>query len=369
MLNKKICFISPWSIHSYRWLDTFHRKGYDISLITDTWGWIIPKVPSIPYYVLPTLDLYNLERLVPNFLLITKILRKTNPDLVHLHVSPHYGLLVKLNRIPFILTSWGLEIFQLPHSIFLRRVMTKNVGVAARKITVDGECLKNMWMEMGIPEEKIEVIPFGVDTKLFNPDVDGRGVRERLGIEENDITVISTRPLYNHHYNVECLVKAIPIVLKKHRNVKFIIKGVGPLEDYLRNLAKNLNVDEHVRFVGLMPYGEIAQYLTASNIYVSTSFYDSTSVSLLEAMACGLPPVTTDILGNREWIQNECNGLLYKPQDHAALAEKLTKLVENEDLRKKFGETNRKLILERATWEKCVSKMEAVYQSIAQRRR
>jgi glycosyltransferase involved in cell wall biosynthesis len=328
-----------------------------------------PKLPSIPYYVLPTLDLYNLERLAPNFLLITKILKKTNPDFVHLHTHHHYGLLLEMNRVPFILTSWGLEIFLLPHLSFLRRAMAKNVGLAARKITVDAECLRNMWGAMGIPEEKIEVIPFGVDPNLFNPNVDGRSVREELGVKEDDIIVISTRPLYNHHYNVECLVKAIPIVLKKHKNVKFIIKGVGPLKDYLRNLARNLKVYEHVRFVGLVPYGEIAKYLAASNIYVSTSFYDSTSVSLLEAMACGISPVTTDIPGNREWIQDECNGLLYKPQDHAALAERLIKLVEHEDLRKKFGETNRKIILERATWEKCVSKMEAVYQSIAHKQR
>jgi glycosyltransferase involved in cell wall biosynthesis len=222
-----------------------------------------------------------------------------------------------------------------------------------------------MWVSMGIPQDKIEVIPFGVDTNIFNPNMDDRSVRDKLKIKEDDITIISTRPLFNHHYNVECLVKAIPIVLNEHRNVKFIIKGVGPLEDYLRNLAKNLNVYENVRFVGLMPYNEIAKYLVASDIYVSTSFYDSTSVSLLEAMACGLPPVTTDIAGNREWIQNERNGLLYPPQNYKALAEGITKLVEHEDLRKRFGERNRDIVLERAAWEKCVSKMEAVYQSIA----
>jgi glycosyltransferase involved in cell wall biosynthesis len=236
--------------------------------------------------------------------------------------------------------------------------------MAARKITVDGECLKKMWVSMGIPEDKIDVIPFGVDMNIFNPNIDGRNIRDMLKVEEDDIAVISTRPLFNHHYNVECLVKAIPIVLKEHENVKFIIKGIGPLEDYLKNLAKSLNVYENVRFTGLLPYNEIAQYLVASDIYVSTSFYDSTSVSLLEAMACGLPPVTTDIAGNREWIQNERNGLLYPPQNHKALAEGITKLIEHEDLRKQFGKKNRKIIVERASWEKCVAKMEAIYDSL-----
>jgi glycosyltransferase involved in cell wall biosynthesis len=295
---------------------------------------------------------------------ITKILKKTKPDFVHLHVFPHYGLLVKLNRVPFILTSWGLEIFLLPHLNFLRTVLTRNVGVAARKITVDGECLKTMWVSMGVPEDKIEVIPFGVDTNLFNPNIEGRSVRQKLGIGEDDITIISTRPLYNHHYNVECFVRAMPTILKKHKKVRFIIKGVGPLEDYLKDLARQLGVFEYIRFVGMMPHGEIARYLNASDIYVSTSYFDSTSVSLLEAMACGLPPVTTAIAGNREWIQNGFNGLLYPPQDHDALAEKITCLIEHDDLRKEFGKRNHRIIMERATWEKSVSEMEAVYRSV-----
>jgi len=236
--------------------------------------------------------------------------------------------------------------------------------MGARKITVDAECLKEIWVEMGIPENKIEVIPFGVDINLFNPDVDGRSSRKALGIKEDSITIISTRPFYNDHYNVECLVEAIPIILKKHKNVRFIIKGVGPQEGYLKALAKKLHVYEYVRFVGLMPYREIAQYLAASNIYVSTSIFDSTSVSLLEAMACGLPPVTADIPGNREWIKNEVNGLLYPPKDHRALAEKITRLIEDENLRKQFGEKCHWIIEERATWEKCVSKMESIYLSL-----
>lgn len=362
-MNAKICYISPWSIHSYRWLQAFYEKGYDLSFITDTSAWVTPKPPQIPVYILPTLDRYNLEHL-PNFLSVTKILRKTRPDFVHLHVHSHYGLIVDFNRMPFILTSWGLEVFLLSRLSLPRQILSRHVAMKARKITVDAECLKKIWVGMGVPEGKVEVIPFGVDTNLFDPKIDGRSIRKRLGIREDNITIISTRPLYNHHYNVECLVKAIPIILKKHENAIFIIKGVGPLEDYLKELAKKLHVYENVRFVGLTPYREIAQYLNASDIYVSTSYFDSTSVSLLEAMACGLSPVTTDISGNREWIHNEVNGLLYPSEDHKVLANRVTQLIGDKALRKKFGERNRQIIIEKATWEKCVTKMEAVYQSI-----
>jgi glycosyltransferase involved in cell wall biosynthesis len=177
--------------------------------------------------------------------------------------------------------------------------------------------------------------------------------------------MISTRPFYNNnHYNIECLIRAIPVIIESYGNAKFIIKGTGPLEGYLKRLVEKLNISKHVRFVGLVPYDEVAQYLCASDIYVSTCFVDSTSVSLLEAMACGLPPVVTDILGNREWIENGENGFLFPPKNPTALAEKVIQLIENQSLRKRFGERCFQIIKRRAIWEKCVSKMEAIYKSL-----
>jgi glycosyltransferase involved in cell wall biosynthesis len=244
-----------------------------------------------------------------------------------------------------------------------RKTLAQYSATKARKIVVDAECVKQIWVRMGIPKSKVEVIPFGVDTNLFNPNVDGSGIRKKLGIRENDVAIISTRPFFPH-YDIECLIKAVPAITEKHQNVKFIIKGKGPLEDSIRKLAQKLRVEQFIRFSYPVPYHEMAHYLKAADIYVSTSFVDSTSVTLLEAMACGMPPVTTDIPGNREWIKNEVNGLLYPPKDHRALAEKITQLIENENQRKQFGEKNHQIIEEKAAWEKCVSKMESIYDSL-----
>jgi len=318
----------------------------------------------VPIYVLPTLNIKNFHRrLIPNYISITRILKKIKPDLVHLHTQHHYAPAVYLSRIPYILHSWGLEVLELHHMSIFRKVLAKKVATKAKKIVVDAECMKKIWTSIGVPEDKVEVIPFGVDTNLFKPNINGNNVRKKLDIREKDIAVTSTRPFFNH-YNIECLIKAIPIIVRKHKNVKFIIKGRGPLESNIRKLANKLHVNQHIRFTHPVPYHEMPQHLAAANIYVSTSFIDSTSVSLLEAMACGLPPITTDIPGNREWIKNEANGLLYPPKDHRALAEKITQLIENENQRKKFGERCFQMIEKRATWEKCVSKMEAIYQSL-----
>lgn len=294
-----------------------------------------------------------------------KILKGINPDFVHLHVDHQYSLVSALSGFPFMLTSWGLEVQTLPYASFVQKSLARIAALKARAITVDANFLKEIWVSMGIPEHKIKVIPFGVDTDRFNPDVDGSAIRQELHIEKTDVVIISTRPFYNNeHYNVECLIRAIPTVVKGHENVKFIIKGVGPLESYLKQLAEKLNVSKYTRFVGLVPYDDLGRYLCASDIYISTCFVDSTSVSLLEAMACGLPPVVTNIAGNREWVKDGENGFLFPPKSSTALAEKATRLIDDNQLRKRFGERCIPIIQRRATWERSVSEMEAVYRSI-----
>jgi len=346
-------------------MEAFYRRGYDLSIITDCKAWVAPSVGFAQVHSLPTLRKTNFpQRFVPNTLRIIKILKELDPSLVHLHVQHLYSFAIIQSRYPFILTSWGAEVLSLPNTNILDKSIAKIAASRARSVTVDAHCLKEIWTKMGIPENKIQVIPFGVNLSVFNPNVEGSSIRRRLRIGNDDIVIISTRALENDHYNIECLVMAIPLVLKRHQNVIFIIKGSGPLKAYLENLIDKLNISDSVRFVGLTPHHEVAQYLAAADIYVSTPFIDTTSVSLLEAMACGLPPIVTDIAGNREWIKDEVNGLLYPPKNSMALAEKITQLIENEDLRRRFGKDCFQIVKRKASWETCVDKMEAIYQSL-----
>lgn len=346
-------------------MEAFSQRGYNVYFITDSRCWVASEPRFIPVYLLQTSSGTKFPRhAIPNMLRVMRILKEINPDIVHLHVEHFYSLANVLSKVPFVLTSWGLEVLTLPHVDFFRKSSARIAATKASMVTVDAKCLQEIWIKMGIPENKIKVIPFGVDLNIFNPNVDGSAIRRKLRIRKTDVVIISTRPFYNAHYNVECLIRAIPLILSNHKNTKFIIKGAGPLENYLKRLTKTLNVSKYVRFVGLVPYDKVPQYFAAADIYVSTCFVDSTSVSLLEAMACGLPPVVTDIPGNREWIEDGENGFLFPPKRPTALAEKVIQLVENHSLRKRFGERCFQIVKRRATWEKCVSKMEAIYESL-----
>lgn len=360
----KICYISPVHQHIYRWMEAFAKKGYSTSLITDSNCWVAPQIPFSRVYTLPTLTKENSKLfLIPNILATTKLLSKIKPDLVHLHVQHYLSSAIILSRLPFILTSWGIEVMTLPQVNLLFRSWAKVTANKAKTVTVDAKFLKKIWVENGIPQNKVKVIPFGVDTNVFHPQVSGSAVKGKLGIADSDVVVISTRPFYNEHYDVESLIKAIPLVVEKHPSVKFIVKGSGPLETHLRKMAKKLKVDRHTCFVGVVPYEELAQYLSAAHIYVSTCAYDSTSVSLLEAMASGLAPIVTDTIGNREWINDEKNGFLFTPKNHIELAEKLNRLIESQSMRQAFGQRCVEEVQRSARWQKSVSEMEAIYRA------
>ncbi|MFX1538438.1 MAG: glycosyltransferase family 4 protein [Promethearchaeota archaeon] len=367
----KVCYISPLSIHSLRWMEAFSQRDYDLSLIKDSlwnYGCVIPKSTSIRVYALPTLTRTNFpRRFVSNYFAIMKILKRIAPDFVHLHVQHHYWPVIVKSGFPFILTAWGGEVLRLLGTNIFRKSLAKSAAHKAHMITVDAKCLKDIWVNMGVPEDKIRVIPFGVDVDLFNPNVDGRSIREEFRISKKDIVVISTRAFYNDHYNLECLIEAIPSIIEACENVKFIMKGSGPLERYLKNLAKKLGVKEHVHFHGVVPHNKMPQFLSAADIYVSTCFFDTTSVSLLEAMACKLAPVVTDILGNREWIRDGVNGFLFPPRNKAVLAEKIIRLAENHKLRDIFSRRCVDIVEKRARWEHCVSKMQAIYETLLKR--
>lgn len=366
MTRLSVCHIGPLSIHSHRLTESLARKGYKVTLIADSEAWIAPKFGRlVPTFMLPTLTQSNFLKLFfTNSIRVVHLLKKIQPDLVHLHAQHHYSIAITLSGLPFILNSWGTEVLELPTTSFSRRALAKMAAAQARRIIVDARILKHIWKRMGVPEQKTEIIPFGVDMNVFNPKVDGDPIRKKLRLKKTDIAVISTRAFYNSHYDVERLIRAIPLVVDTCHNVKFIVKGSGPQGCHLRNLARRLGVSSYVYFAGLVPHPELARYLRAADIYVSTSRVDSTSVSLLEAMACGVPPVVTNIFGNREWIHAGVNGLLYPPGDARALAEKIVQLSQNAELRERFGEKCFLIVKERASWEKCVSKVEKTYAQV-----
>jgi len=358
-MKLKICYLADGqSIHTQKWVRYFADKGFNVYLVTfDNTGQIEGvKVHNLGYhsklaYPRRVLDVKN-------------AVREIEPDILHAHYVSHYGMYAALTGFkPFVVTAWGSDVLIRPKKSMIRKRIVKYVLKKADLITVDSESLMRLVMSFGVHNTKVKLINHGVNLNIFCPSAKDKKLRERLRFPPSSRVVISTRSL-EPIYDIKTLIRAVPIVLRSVVDAYFIIVGGGSLRRKLEMMADQLRISSNVKFVGQVSQMEVARLLCSSDLYVSTSLSDTTSVSLLEAMACGLPVVVTELEGNMEWIKDEINGFLFPTGDSGALAERIIYLLSDEDTRKKFGATNIKIVKERADYIKEMSKMEELYRNL-----
>jgi glycosyltransferase involved in cell wall biosynthesis len=157
-------------------------------------------------------------------------------------------------------------------------------------------------------------------------------------------------------------------VLKEIPESKFVIAGEGLEQRRLKDLAESLDISNSVKFVGFIPNDELPEYLNTMDVYVSTSLSDAgIAASTAEAMACGLPVIVTDVADNIDWVEDGDNGFVIPVKNPKVLAEKIIYLLKNENIRKKFGKSGRKIIEERNNYYKEMEKMENIYEKLMER--
>ena len=360
MSKMRICyFADAQSVHTQKWVKYFASKGHETHIISFSRARIknvtvhyISAHPSIPFILMHTQ-------------MVKKMVRKINPDILHAHHLTVYGLCGALSGFkPFVATAWGSDVLPIQLENLATRILTRCIAMyvirKADMVTADSKSSMRRVYKLGGTYRKIRFISHGVDLRVFHPQKKYKILREKLGIPRTALVIISTRHL-KPIYDVGVLLSAIPFVLKHHPNTYFIIVGEGSLKQKFQTLVEKLKVTENVKFVGKVPNSKIPTYFAASDIYVSTSLSDTISVSLLEAMACKLPVVVTDLEGNKEMVKNGINGFLFPKKDYTMLGEKLVYLLENKKERTNFGSINRRIVEKEANYEKEMMKMEWVY--------
>ncbi len=294
------------------------------------------------------------------FFITTYVLFKQRCTLIHAHwVIPTglIGLLAGLLfRTPLVVTIHGSDLRMAMAQPFLLKLFL-SVCKKAQHITCVSEAQKREIKRLGINEEKISLFPMGIDEDFLK-------VRRGEG-QRGTFTVLSNRN-FLRIYNVSLLVRAIPMVLKEEPNTKFLIAGDGLERDRLEKEARKLNVNPSIQFLGRIPHDEMPNLLAQTDIYVSTSLYDGTSVSLLEAMACGAFPIVTDIPSNREWILDGENGFLIPTENEDILAKRIVEAIRNNRLLGEASEKNRKIIEEKANLLKKIKEIAKVYEESTQ---
>jgi glycosyltransferase involved in cell wall biosynthesis len=321
---------------------------------------LLIEYENIPYI---RMIIYYLTGLLWAFYVILR----NGCDMIHIHWAIPTGLIGVLVRgilkKPVIVTIHGSDLRMALERPGLLGKVFAYVCQNAAYLNCVSDVQKRELERLGIPDDRISTIPMGID-EAFLEKGDHRGRAPK----EGPATILSNRNLLPI-YNVSLLIRAIPIVLQEEPNTKFLIAGDGPERENLEREARDLKVSHFVKFLGRVPHEKMANLLGQTDIFVSTSSHDGTSVSLLEAMGSGAFPIVTDIPSNREWISEGENGFLVPTDEERFLAEKILEAIRNQDLREGSRGKNISLVKEKALWPVTIAKTKEIYKMVLDSKR
>lgn len=214
---------------------------------------------------------------------------------------------------------------------------------------------------LDVEQEKLIVIPNAVDLATFNPNIDGRTIRDKYQIHE-PVILFAGRLWYVKGLHV--LLLAFKKLLEDHPTVKLMIIGDGLIRNELLQITRRLKIDDNVLFIGAVPYRDMPLYIAACDVFVLPSVFEGQGIAALEAMSCGKPIVATAAGGLPEVVRDGENGFLVKPYDVEALTKALKTLIENEELRKKIGFRGREIVEEKYNWHDIADKILETYTKV-----
>jgi L-malate glycosyltransferase len=366
----RICFLANGqSFHTYNWIRYFAKAGHEIHLITVD-GYRFEPLTNLTVHIVPrafpntirfvSYFVNSLFGPVINSFKIRNLIKGINPDIVHAHYLTDYGFLGYLTHFPaFVVTLWGSDILIAPKESLFHRLMVRPILNSAKLITVNSDNVRRECLEYCNCPEKISIVLWGVDLTIFRQRTD-------YGRHRTTFTVLSTRE-FSPLYNIDTIIQSIPSVIRTRSDVKYILKTKGAENPELQQIVRSLNVGEFIEFnYTKIEYPEFSAFHHQADIFISVPSSDSSSISLLEAMACGLAVIVSDLPANHEWITDGWNGFIVPVRDPEELAEAILRLVGNPDLIRLFGERNAQIVRDRADRKKHMEHMEELYKQLAE---
>ena len=344
------------------------KKGNRVTVVTSN----IPNRPNKEFIdgieVIRTKPLFSIFKtsIMPDY---KKLLSTVNADIIHAHgtipnISDVAIFYAAKNNIPSVLTyhfdgnadSMIGNLF----AEFYNRFINRKVVSKADKIISTSKSYAETSMVLKDFLDKVEIIPNGVALNRFNPKIEVGNIRERYNLPSENIILYVGR--FVKYKGLEYLIRAMKYV--EHGTL--IIAGKGKLERYLKQIVRN-EQSKNVKFLGYVPDEDLPKLYRVSDIYVLPSITrgENFGISALEAMACGVPVVASDLPGVRELVRDDC-GMKVKPKGVLGLAGKINEMLSDDALRLEMGKNARKNA-ESYNWEDISKKVMNVYEEILMR--
>ncbi|HWI18090.1 MAG TPA: glycosyltransferase family 4 protein, partial [Vicinamibacterales bacterium] len=207
-------------------------------------------------------------------------------------------------------------------------------------------------------------VPKGVDSNRFQPT--GESHRRSLGLDGKRVVLGVGR--FVPIKNMALLIDAFATMAASDAQAHLVLIGEGPEQANLKALVDRRGVAARVTFVGYVAQDDLAPYYRSADLFVLSSDFDNSPNVVLEAMACGVPVVATDVGGVKEYVSPE-GGELVRKQDVAALSSALLRWLEDPQRRQAAGTFNRRRVVEAFSWRASAQRLLQIYESVLSARR
>ena len=299
---------------------------------------------------------------------VQRVIKAFQPDIFHAHTSTPDGFVGLLLRnkfaLPLVVTLRGSDINVYPYRSRLFFDLTKKVISRADKVIAVSNALKVAAERIGSPQERIAVIYNGCDTKRFTFDSDTRSsLRKRLGIPAKSIGFLFIGHLIKKKGIFE-LLEAFSSIVRNRVDSYLIFVGHGREMEVLTRKVSDGGIGNRIYFVGTRCHEEIPWWLSMSDVLVLPSHSEGLPNVVLEAMACQRPVIATKVGGVPEAVVDGKTGILLEPRNPIALAQAMTRLAHDKDLRSKMGNNGRQIVMQKFSWDKNIENLINLYKSI-----
>lgn len=357
------------SQHSQRYARYFKNRGHDVHVFDVSGCCENLEGINLHFPHRTKTDVSYEDRLIDNVFSLNELIEKIKPDILHGHYITEWCWWGAMSGFqPFVITSWGSDIFLDPRDTFVRRFNSfclKNSPL----LTSDSIDLLNATCQLRGDSENVHYIPFGIDTKFFRPDYDSSGLAARIGAVKKRI-VLSPRQ-FKPEANIHVLIEAIPKVLKIVPDTVFILKTYltnnGAFSDYerkLHSMVTEKGLQDNVIFLQDIDFAEMPALYNLADVMVTLRDTDGSACAMLESMACNTPVIASNIGSMREWIRDGENGKIVNQHDPDSVAAAVIEILSNPQKSEKYKNKCLEIVRQRADYRKNWMDVEDLYHEI-----
>lgn len=344
------------------WPDSWSVLGHSRSLSADV---------SLKWHAYPLVALFSFFAIIS----LWREVRRQKSDIIYaqwLIPGGFVGAVVsRLTGVPLVISVHGSDVYVAERRGITRPAVQLALRSSCHLIACSSD-LGQRVVNLGMPGERVSVIPYGVDVDRYNPEYGAAmGLRSALQIAEGQYVITAMgRLVYKKGFAY--LIQAMPEVLARFSDAVLLIAGEGDLRAELEQLAESLGVRRQVIFTGHVAWDRTPALLAMADLLVLPSIVDQAGNVdglpnvLLEAMASGCAIVASDVAGVPDVLTDGQNGLLVSEKDVDALSKAICTLLDNPSLRQRLGDAARATTVEYLSWMRIAQRVDATLESCRQ---